>query len=299
MLNRHPIRVAAKITGISLDTLRAWERRYQAVVPERSDRGRQYSPAQIDRLLLLKQLVQRGHAIGVIASVADQDLRNLLGATASELIAAPATGSRVLAPVFAALESFDAPRAEDELSRLAAVLAPQDLIFEVVLPLMQEVGKRWHDGILAIAQEHMVSQILRNLLGGLMRLLRPSAPMMKMIMATPAGELHEFGILAGAMLASTAGVEPIYLGPNLPAREIATAAKRLKVPVVLLGITVCNESTFQEVESVAEGMPEDAELWLGGAGASALTLTGKTTRTVLLQDLRGFENECRRWRENR
>ena len=78
MQTRYPIRAVAKITGISLDTLRAWERRYRAVVPQRSDRGRQYGTAEIDRLLLLNQLVKRGHSIGSIASLPDSELRNLL-----------------------------------------------------------------------------------------------------------------------------------------------------------------------------------------------------------------------------
>src|SRR5579884_189224 len=78
MESRYPIRAVAKITGLSLDTLRAWERRYRAVVPERSNRGRQYGPEQVERLLLLGELVRKGHAIGAVASLPVQDLQNLL-----------------------------------------------------------------------------------------------------------------------------------------------------------------------------------------------------------------------------
>ena len=75
---QYPIRAVSKLTGISIDTLRAWERRYAAVVPERSERGRQYSQEQIQRLVLLHSLVERGHAIGQIASLPKQALRDLL-----------------------------------------------------------------------------------------------------------------------------------------------------------------------------------------------------------------------------
>jgi DNA-binding transcriptional MerR regulator len=78
MQTSYPIRAVAKITGLSLDTLRAWERRYKAVVPERSVRGRQYGTAHIERLLLLNQLVQKGHAIGGIAALEDLELKKLL-----------------------------------------------------------------------------------------------------------------------------------------------------------------------------------------------------------------------------
>ena len=176
METRYPIRAVAKITGLSLDTLRAWERRYKAVVPERSERGRQYGPEHIERLLLLNQLVQKGHAIGGIASRSDEELRGLLSEQPSQPVSVPAPPADMLAPILAAIESFDTLHASDELSRLAAVLSPRDLVYHVAVPLMREVGIRWHDGTLAIAQEHLVSQMLRTLLGSMMRLFRPPNP---------------------------------------------------------------------------------------------------------------------------
>ena len=295
MQTRYPIRAVAKITGLSLDTLRAWERRYQAVVPERSDRGRQYGPAQIERLLLLGQLVHKGHAIGGIASLADQDLKNLLAQHPSQPTAEPEALANILAPVLSAIESFDSARAGDELSRLAAVLSPRDLVYQVAMPLMLEVGNRCHNGTLAIAQEHMLSQMLRNLLGSMIRLLRPSNPAMKMVLATPAGESHEFGILASAMIGSMAGIQPVYLGPDLPALEIANVAQRVGAQVILLGVTVITETTAEEVRSLAAAMPEASELWIGGASSTALDLTHLGRKTVWIKDLPALESECRRW----
>jgi len=294
MQTRYPIRAVAKITGLSLDTLRAWERRYQAVVPERSDRGRQYGPAQIERLLLLGQLVQKGHAIGGIASLTDQDLKNLLSRQPSQPAPEPEPLADILAPVLSAIESFDSARAGDALSRLAAVLSPRDLVYQVAVPLMLEVGIRCHNGTLAIAQEHMLSQMLRNLLGSMIRLFRPSNPAMKMVLATPAGESHEFGILASAMLASVAGIEPVYLGPDLPALEIANVAQRVSAQVILLGVTVIEENTAEEVRRVASAMPEAGELWVGGASSADLDLTHLGRKTVWIKDLPALEDKCRR-----
>ena len=230
MQTRYPIRAVAKITGLSLDTLRAWERRYKAVVPERSDRGRQYGPAHIERLLLLNQLVQKGHAIGGIAS------RVRPRAAEPSDPSSPASQSpcrhhrRTCWPRFWQRSRVSTRlRASDELSRLAAVLSPRDLVYQVAVPLMREVGIRWHNGTLAIAQEHLVSQMLRTLLGSMMRLFRPPNPAMTMVLSTPAGESHEFGILAAAMLASLAGVEPVYLGSKLAgARDCGCCAEDIR-----------------------------------------------------------------------
>jgi len=296
MDTRYPIRAVAKITGLSLDTLRAWERRYKAVVPERSDRGRQYGPQHVERLLLLNQLVQKGHAIGGIAERSDEELRGLLTLQPDHIAVAPPLQADILAPVLTAIVNFDTVRASDELSRLAAVLSPRDLVYEVAIPLMREVGIRWHNGTLAIAQEHLLSQMLRTLLGNMTRLFRPSNPAIKMVLATPAGESHEFGMLSAAMLASLAGVEPVYLGPNLPAREIADAARITSAKVVALSITFVLDTTQAELRALAAAMPEAAELWVGGAGSASLDLSGLGRKTVWIKDLPALETECRRWR---
>jgi methanogenic corrinoid protein MtbC1 len=136
--------------------------------------------------------------------------------------------------------------------------------------------------------------MLRNLLGSMIRLFRPSNPAMKMVLATPAGESHEFGILASAMLASMAGIEPVYLGPDLPALEIANVAQRVSGQVILLGVTVITENTAEEVRTVASVMPEAGELWVGGASSTDLDLTRLGRKTVWIKDLPALENECRR-----
>ena len=296
MATRYPIRAVAKLTGLSLDTLRAWERRYQAVVPERSERGRQYGVEDIDRLLLLGKLVEKGHAIGGIAMLTNDDLKKLLAPQPSPIIQETLSPQDLILPVLAAIEHFDSALAGDELGRLAASLSPRDLVYQVAVPLMREVGIRWHNGTLAIAQEHLVSQMLRSLLGNMVRLFRPRNISKRMVFATPAGEPHEFGILASAMLASMAGIEPIYLGADLPAREIAEASRRSGAQVILLGITVIKESTYDEVRSLAAAMPEAGELWLGGAHAGDLDLANLGRKTVLLKDLPTFEVECQRLR---
>ena len=296
MATRYPIRAVAKLTGLSLDTLRAWERRYQAVVPERSERGRQYGAEDIDRLLLLGKLVERGHAIGGIAALPNQELKKLLAPQPSLAIQETPPPQDLILPVLSAIENFDSARAADELGRLAASLSPRDLVYQLTVPLMREVGIRWHNGTLAIAQEHLVSQMLRNLLGSMVRLFHPSSASVRMILATPVGEPHEFGILASAMLAAMAGIEPIYLGPDLPAHEIAEAARRSGARVILLGITVSKESTTAEVRALAAAMPEAGELWLGGAHAGDLDLANLCRKTAFLKDLPAFEVECQRWR---
>jgi len=84
----YPIRAVSKLTGIAIDTLRAWERRHGAVTPVRDDRGRMYTDADIVRLRLLKDAVEHGHSIGRLAGLGDEELRHLADTTRAP--AAPA-----------------------------------------------------------------------------------------------------------------------------------------------------------------------------------------------------------------
>jgi PAS domain S-box-containing protein len=191
---------------------------------------------------------------------------------AGELSSKPARRGREMSdrlrPIVAAIESFDYATANAELGKLAALLPVRELVGEVVFPLMRLTGERWHNGTLSIAQEHMTSAILRNLMGGMVRLHAPSTQPVRILFATPSGELHEFGILGAAMLAGAGGFEPVYLGPNLPAREIVAAAEQTLPKAVVLGITGSDPtaSTIADLRLIASQLPQFTELWLGGRG---------------------------------
>ena len=79
----YPIRAVSRLTGIAIDTLRAWERRHGAVTPIRDDRGRMYTDADIARLRLLRGAVEHGHTIGRLAALSDAELRHLAATAGS------------------------------------------------------------------------------------------------------------------------------------------------------------------------------------------------------------------------
>jgi DNA-binding transcriptional MerR regulator/methylmalonyl-CoA mutase cobalamin-binding subunit len=268
----YPIRAVSRLTGISIDTLRAWERRYQAVVPNRTTRGRLYDASQVRRLMLLRDATRSGHGIGEVSKLRDAEIEALLAAPAVE--AKPldaATDETVLKPVLAAIENYDYTAANGELGVLASLFPIAELVTRVVHPLMDLIGRRWYNGTLTVAQEHMVSALLRNLLGGLVRLYHHREPRVRLVFATPAGEYHEFGILCGAMLAVAAGAEAIYLGPNLPTPEVVSIANRLKPHVLVLGIVAPGYVADVEgaVAFIAAQIPAATEVWIGGRGAKS------------------------------
>jgi DNA-binding transcriptional MerR regulator len=298
---QYPIRAVAKLTGITVDTLRAWERRYHAVTPGRAARGRLYSDAEVRRLLLLRAAVEGGHAIGQVASLTDAELQDLARTSfpVSRSHPAEATPKSVppeLQPLLDAIESFDYEATDRELGRLALLLSPAGLVHQVVLPLMRLAGENWEHGTFQIAQEHMLSACVRNLLGGLVRQQRPSNGAARLLLTTPSGELHEFGILAAAMLAVSHEFQVAYLGPNLPAGEILSAAKKCAPQVVVLGIMEINATPAvrREAHRLAAELPLATGLWVGGSGAARVVEGAARPGVLIIEDLADFERHLSR-----
>jgi DNA-binding transcriptional MerR regulator len=297
MALRYPIRAVSKLTGVSVDTLRAWERRYGVVEPERDERGRLYSEGDVERLRLLHQAVGAGHAIGRVANLPTAELRALFARGGERGEPRLTTSPVDLSTLQAAVERFDGAAFRRELSRLAAVLPPRTLAREVALPFMRLVGEAWHEGKFTIAQEHLVSAELRSLVGALARLhaIPEGAP--RLVLATPEGEQHELGTLAAALVASGAGLGAVFLGPGLPAGEVVGAARRVGARAVVLGLSGGAPSAAVEaaVAQVARELPVTVELWLGGPGA-APAAAAAGPRAIALPDFDRYEKELARLR---
>ena len=140
---RIPIRAVSKLTGIAIDTLRAWERRHRAVTPIRDDRGRMYTDADIARLRLLRGAVEHGHSIGRLAGLTDAELRRLAATADANAASAVAPTRRTpldTAALTAALQKYDATAIDQQISRLAAVLPPLELLRDVLMPVLAQVG---------------------------------------------------------------------------------------------------------------------------------------------------------------
>jgi MerR family transcriptional regulator, light-induced transcriptional regulator len=294
---RYPIRAVSKLTGVSVDTLRAWERRYSVVEPERDERGRLYSEQDVERLRLLRQAVEQGHAIGRVAGLPSEELQALLSRAGGPEPAPASTAPADLSVLQDAVDRFDAPGLRRELSRLAAVLPARSLVREVALPFLHLVGEAWHEGKLSVAQEHLVSAELRSLIGALSRLhtIPETAP--RLVLGTPAGEQHELGTLVAALVASGAGFGALYLGPNLPAGEVVATARRVHPRAVVLGFTGSESAPggAQAIAELARELPESVELWIGGAGAAEARATAPG-RVAALEDFDAYEKALTRLR---
>ena len=232
------IQAAAERTGLSPHVIRAWERRYRAITPERSaGKHRLYSETEIERLALLHRAVRSGHSIGKIASLSTDKL----SALATNRSDWPMRGPNDSAALFrsdalVATKRFDGPALEAAFKRALLSLGQQGLVRQTIAPLAEEIGEQWRTGELSAAHEHFFTASVKVFLGNLTKQFAMPLNAPRVIVATPAGQLHELGAVMAASTAANLGWRSIYLGPSLPAHEIAGAALSNEAAAVALSI---------------------------------------------------------------
>lgn len=241
---RYSIGEVARRTGLKPDLIRAWERRYGAIEPERSaTRRRGYSEEDIERLRLLRLVVLGGHSIGRVARLPIEELRTRAhsdggpGAEVRSIPPEPLASRTLIEACLDAIRRLDSTDLDRNLHRAAREISSRRLIEEILGPLLQRVGELWHEGTLRPAHEHLASSAIRSLLGELRGASPrdPTAPLL--LVTTPARQHHELGALMAAATASDDGWRVIYLGSDLPAQEIAGAASQAGAKAVALSLT--------------------------------------------------------------
>ncbi len=274
------IRIVARLAGVSEHTIRAWERRYNALNPERTPSGRRtYTMRDVERLRVLFFLVEHGYSIGQIANLPDSELSEqeskltrIIRSDAQSLTQTAANRSKWIGPMIEALQRFDLDALQLNLRQARNNSTVRQFILEIASPLMTEVGLSVCNGTMSIAQEHALSSVIRDHFGHLNVGQEPlSTHSQTVVLATPEGDLHEFGILFSAALCRAHGVRCHYLGPNIPARDLAFAAEKTNASIVILGISPVRLTSRNRPFTLSKFLSRfdkhlgpSVEVWLGG-----------------------------------
>jgi len=293
---QHPIKRVARLTGLSPYVLRIWEQRYGAVEPQRTATNRRlYSSEDVERLSLLREVTQAGYNIGQVATLPADRLRELAAAFGGILArdrGTPPFGSATSTNGFfdacvAAVRALDARAFEETLNRAATALGGVGALQRVVAPIAQTIGDGWRAGTLTAAHEHFASAALRVWLGNAARPFGAvdEAPML--VVATPAGQVHELGALLVGATAAHLGWQVTYLGASLPAAEIAGAAvqKRAQAGALSLVYPEDDPRLPGELARLRKALPADATLLVGGRAMPAYRETLVGLAAILVEDL--------------
>lgn len=214
----------ARRVGLSPDVLRAWERRYNLLEPERSPGGfRLYSDADLARVVAM----QRYLAAGLAPAQAAVRTRQESDATAEVPDGDPIAGLRD------ALENFDEGAAHRALDHILDRFSIESLISNIVFPYLRDVGDRWENGEITVAQEHFSSRVLRSRLVGRGRGWDEGAGP-RVVLACAPGEMHDLPLVCLALALREQGWRITLLGADTPIDTVIDTADTLHQDMTVL-----------------------------------------------------------------
>lgn len=286
-----PIQAVVLRTGLSAHLIRIWEKRYGAVVPNRTATNRRrYSENEIRRLELLRDLTRNGHSIGSVAAVPTDRLERLAGSRpqpARPAAEALETDEGLIAACLGAVKSFDSLALDRALNRAALVLGGQGMLQRVAAPLAGALGEHWREGRITAAHEHFFSAALKGWLTQAARSYGTTLTATTIVVATPAGQLHELGALLFATSAAHLGWRVVYLGPSLQAADIAGAAQTSGARAVALSIVHPDDDPAlgAQLMLLRSLLPADTALIVGGRAAGAYGAACRAAGALMPADL--------------
>lgn len=261
-------------TGIGKDTLRVWERRYGFPSPVRSSNGeRLYSLGDLNRLILIKRLLDVGYRPKQLVSLSEPELAKLLssqGNPSSTKIDSPPQDSNGNPKWISMIRRHEFESLRDSLRATIEEIGIEKTITEVLVPVTRQVGEAWLVGELAVYEEHLytesVSTVLRQSITTL-EIGRPASQALpKVLLTTFPQEKHSLGLLMAECFFGIAECQTFSLGCSTPLAEIEKAAVELKADIVALSFTA-----HQRPQDITTGLdhlrsllPIAVEIWIGG-----------------------------------
>jgi len=243
---QHPIQVVARRTGLSADVIRAWERRYKAVTPQRAANSRRlYSDIDVEKLGLLRRATSAGRRIGDIANQTIDELYKLVENDDSAAALArnipserPNTGSVMehFEECLDAINQMQPSALKASLVKAANTLGIPFLLEDLLRPLIAYIRDECRRGNMRLSQERMATAMVRSYMCTLTASEKAHDRNYNLVVTTPMGQQYDLIALRMAVAANSYGWNSIYLGTELPADEIVYACAQTRASAVALGI---------------------------------------------------------------
>ena len=268
-------------TGLGKDTLRVWERRYGFPVPERDRLGeRSYPQEQVQRLRVIKRLLDAGHRPGKVVPLTLAQLNALMStmqAHREQSLQETTQSDWLQDPAMPWLSWL----AEDRTDLIKQALQQQILrrglgptVQELVAPLCVHVGEAWLRGELSIYQEHLFTETLQSVLREAIGSVDASGQTLqqppRVLLATTSTEQHGLGLLMAECFFALESCARFVLGVSTPVADIVQAARQLRVDVVALSFSAhaSRREVIDSLQQLVTQLPASVDVWAGGAAAA-------------------------------
>jgi len=311
VMAQHPIQVAARRSGLSTHVIRAWEKRYEAVQPDRSDTARRmYSDGEIARLTLLRRVTEAGWRIGDVAQMDDERLAQLLrdeglsisrSAGRATSVDVSATLPQMLDLAVDTVARLDGTGLLQVASRAFTQHSLVAVMERFVQPLLDAVAERRHVGRMRACHEHFVGTQLRTALGRLLQDINDSSEGPVLLVTSHCGQHQEVGALAAAVVAARAGWSVMYPGAGLASEEIVFAADVSQARGVVLNLS--GGSGAQDISAqllrLREKLSDSVPIFVNGKAVPGHARALRQIGALMPQDLYALERDLEALRRAR
>lgn len=297
----HSMKYVSQITGLTSHVIRIWENRYKAIVPQRASNNRRlYSTEDIQKLKKLQTITGQGMAISQVAHLSLNELDTLIHSFENKKVIPTRKDqndevTRFVMQAQEAIEDLNTEKLHDVLNEASITLNISELLFKLIIPVCQNVGRSWEEGDINVANEHLATATLRTFLGSIHSKYKhkPGAPIM--IATTPQGHLHELASLCTAILASFHKWNSLFLGANLPLNQVLDMALKTNAKLIAISTSYngSSETLYQELKDFISKAPNHLTIYIGGSAAKGFTDLYKKTNVKFSDDLVEFEEHLK------
>jgi DNA-binding transcriptional MerR regulator len=296
-MNTHRIHRVSKLTGLSRDVIRVWERRFGLLKPTRgANRYRNYSDEDVMVLRYLKEQLDGGASIGELAKLGREELVTRARASAPRAAVVENMFGRLLRELVSTLNPLDRVTFERRLNGAVAVVPFDEALQGILLPLQEQVGQLWHDGHVGIAVEHYVTSQIQQKIFSAMNQLPVAEFGASVVVACPPGEEHDIAALAVAYQCRVRGCRVYYLGANVPIAALVKLCREVKPDLTILSFPIVRseDKVTELIQTLVQDVSILSDVAVGGHGALALRDRFINSGVEVLEDFSDLEAKVNR-----
>jgi methanogenic corrinoid protein MtbC1 len=262
---KYNIKAISNMLGIQPGTLRAWERRYNIVVPIRNQAGhRLYTDEHVALIRWLIEKVSKGFTIGQAVGLIEKGSYSVDETDSDSTDIVAKLGDQILQ----ALLNFKEHKAHELLNYTFSLFNVEKVTIDIIGPILVRVGRMWEDKEITIAHEHYVTFFLRSKIANIFHSLPVDGILPKAIAVCGPNERHELGLLIFTLFLRRKGFEVIYLGVGMPEADIEIVIKEINAKFLFTSCTLSDN--LPEVFSFAERLDRELDNLIVGVGGFAL-----------------------------
>lgn len=265
--NVFSIKDLENLSGIKAHTIRIWEKRYNVLEPMRSETNiRNYDLHNLQKLLNITLLHEYGYKISVISKMSSDRIPELV----NEIVSEKSAKTHAISAFKMAMMNFDQSLFISTYNRLLSEKSFREVFYEVLIPLINEIGMLWQTDTINPSHEHFISYLIKHkLIANIERIqsLEPTKTDKIFVLYLPLNEIHELGLLYINYELMNKGYKTIYLGQSIPMENLLDIKKYYSNIVYVCYTTVEPNKSYLPAyvyEIQKQTLDQNTKLWLIG-----------------------------------